>query len=224
MKNNKTIIFLLISPFLLSISNKQENKSNHIRTNGIEKIFGNDLKSDILSGYEVKFTYTGYVSFLGDAPDCQVGSGGKVTLTGILRGEENVRRSDDIYYEGTLQMDMNISICSVKRLTNGEDVLCSISVTGSGLVKTKLEIQFDGRGGYFQITDTTSRGFTKNVGGSCDPEQTDEERKMVPLQTIASVFNGLELPMLNQRTLQVGRYVDRVDQGETVVEVLRKVQ
>jgi hypothetical protein len=118
----------------------------------------------------------------------------------------------------------NIAICSVKRQANGEDVFCSITVEGKGLVKTKLEISSDTRGGYIQITDTTKSGFSKMVGGSCDPEQTDEERKMVPLKTIASVFNGLELPMLKQRTLRVGRYVGRIGNGEVVVEVLQVVK
>ncbi len=80
------------------------------------------------------------------------------------------------------------------------------------------------RGGYIQMRDTTSRGFTKHVTGSCDQEQLDEERDNVPLNTKACLFSGSELPMLTQRTLRVGRYVGTGDLVGVVVEVLRKVK
>ncbi len=47
---------------------------------------------------------------------------------------------------------------------------------------------------------------------------------MVPNKTIASIFNGRDLPMLTNRTLRVGRYVETGSGNETVVEVLRKVR
>jgi hypothetical protein len=51
----------------------------------------------------------------------------------------------------------------------------------------------------------------------------NEEEDMVPNKTIASIFNGYELPMLKTRTLRVGRYAVSGESGETVVEVLRKL-
>ena len=102
---------------------------------------------------------------------------------------------------------------------------CAITVTGSGLAKTELEIYYDGRGGYIKITDTTSRGFTKHAGGTCEPFEIGEEHKMIPLKTIATIFNGLELPMLTQRTLREGpSQILQIDGGEVLVEVVRKIR
>jgi hypothetical protein len=229
MKYYSSIFLPVIVPFFLSNTIRQEGKPKLAKTFQTVSNANDVLKDGNLSVYEVRFTYTGYVSLSGDSPDCPVGSGGKVTLTGLLNGAENVPANDDVYYEGTLKMDMNIGICSSKRQANGEDVLCNITVGGRGEVKTTLEIYSGGRGGYIQIKDTTSRGFIKNVGGTCDPEQTDEERKMVPLKSIASVFNGLELPVLSiVRTLgelEVNKkYEDPMGNGKVVVEVLRVVK
>ncbi len=179
--------------------------------------------------YKVRLTFTGSTSLAGNSSDCPVG-GGKVVLSGSLRGSEFLGDGDDIFYEGTLKLEItNMDICSMKRLTNGEDMFCSITVTGSGNVKTTLQITPDGtdgvRGAYidFKCDSTLHGGFTKNVGGTCDPEQTNEERKMVPNETIASVFNGRDLPMLRTRTLRVGSYNDRGGDGLTIVEVLEKI-
>jgi hypothetical protein len=229
MKYN-SIFLLLIAPLFLAGTIKLKSKLKLAKAFGTVSNVNDNLKGSNLSAYEVSFTYTGYVSLYGDSPECPVGSGGTVTLTGVLKGAENVPSDDDISYTGTLQMEMNIAICSMKRQPNGEDVFCSITVAGSGLVKTELEIQSDARGGYIQIKDTTSRGFTKNVGGTCGREQTDEERKMVPLKSIASVFNGLELQVLSVvrslRELEVNKkYEQQMGNGnKVVVEVLRAVK
>jgi hypothetical protein len=172
--------------------------------------------------YEVRFTFTGYVTLAATNPDCGVRSNGTVVLTGLLAGKENVEDDDDINYRGNLQMDMDIDLCSVMRLTNGEDRICAITVIGSGPVNAELEIKYDARGGYMKI-EHTSGLFLKNCFGSCDHDQINEETDMVPNRTIASIFNGYELPMLTNRTLTVGRYVVTGDMGETVVEVLRKL-
>jgi hypothetical protein len=222
MKNYKYLFLLLFIPVFLSFNLNLNNKPKLTKSIRIVSNANKDLKNIDPAVYEVKFTYTGYVSFYGDSPDCPVGSGGKVTLKGLLKGDENIPRSDDVLYEGNLQLDIDIAICSSKRLLNGEDVLCAIYVKGSGLVNTMLEIYYDGRGGYIQIKDTTKLGFTKHVGGSCDTEQTDEERKMVPLQTIASIFNGLEIPNFTNRTLYKTHFVISEELGITEVEISPK--
>jgi Calx-beta domain len=193
---------------------------------GTATIVNDDFRSGNLSAahlsvYEVRFTYTGYTTFYGTPADCPIRSNGKVVLSGLLEGAENVPADDDINYSGTLQLDIDIDICSMK----GEDdnaKSCGITVTGSGPVKTELEIYYDHRGGYIKVENKSGR-FIKNVSGSCDPLQINEERKMVPNRTIASVFNGLELPKLTDRTLRVGRYVESNNGIEIVVEVLRVV-
>lgn len=173
-----------------------------------------------LSVYEVRFTHTGYTTFFGGPADCPIRSNGKVVLTGLLSGAENVASDDDIIYRGTLQLDIDIDICSATG--EGDNAKqCGITVVGSGPVKTELEIQFDSRGGYIKINN--SGGFMKSVKGSCDQAQMAEELTMVPNKTIASIFNGRDLPMLTDRTLRVGRYVETDGDNETVIEILRKI-
>ena len=185
---------------------------------------GSNVSAGSLSVYEVRFTFTGYVSFHGSPIDCPIRPNGTVVLNGLLAGAEKVAPDADINYSGTLQMDMDIDICSAKPGLSGDDAKnCGLTVFGSGPVKTELKILFDGRGAYI-LTKNESRKFLKSVTGSCDQEQMDEEFKMVPNETIASVFNGTDLPMLTNRTLRVGRYVIKNDEGETVVEVLRVVR
>ena len=184
----------------------------------------NDDLSGNFSVYEVRFTYTGYTSFHGTPSDCPIRPNGTVVLNGLLTGAENVASDGDIYYTGILQMDMDIDICSASQGLSGDDTKnCGITVIGSGPMKTELKINFDQRGGYIK-TWNESGGFMKNVSGSCDKGQMDEELNMVPNETIASVFNGTDLPMLTNRTLRVGRYVVSAAEGELVVEVLRKVR
>ena len=187
-------------------------------------LFTNTIISADTSIYEVRFSFTGYQSFSGDASDCPIRPSGTVVLKGLLKGIENVGRDDDVQYTGILQLDIDIDICSVKG-EGGNAKLCGITITGSGLVKTELEIYYDGRGGYIQIKDTTSRGFRKNASGTCDQGEIAEERIMIPLKTIASEFNGLELPMLTHRTLREGpSQIVLTEQGELLVEVLRKIR
>ena len=191
---------------------------------GTVTIVNDDFRGGNLSVYEVRFTYTGYTTFFGTPSDCPIRPDGKVVLTGLLAGAENVPSDDDISYRGTLQLDIDIDICSSKETGgNPPSVFCGITVIGSGPVKTDLEIYFDQRGGYIQ-TENESGRFMKNVSGSCDQREINDELNMVPNKTIASIFNGLDLPMLKNRTLLVGRYVESADQGEIVVEVLRKVR
>jgi Calx-beta domain len=183
-----------------------------------------NISASNLSVYEVRFTYTGYTSFAGSPADCPIRPNGKVVLNGLLGGAEKVASDADINYSGTLQMDMDIDICSTKPGLSGDNAKnCGITVFGSGPVKTELKILFDGRGAYI-LTKNESRKFLKTVTGSCDQEQMDEEFTKVPNETIASVFNGTDLPMLTNRTLLVGRYVVSAAEGEWVVEVLRKVR
>ena len=100
-------------------------------------------------------------------------------------------------------------------------------MTGAGTVKAELEISSSGqdsaRGGYVKIENDSNK-FTKTVSGDCDNQQLIEEKDMVPNKTIASIFNGFDLPMLKTRTLRVGQYAETTDAGTTVVEVLRVVR
>ncbi|HKC35698.1 MAG TPA: hypothetical protein VKB95_06535, partial [Chitinophagaceae bacterium] len=172
--------------------------------------------------YEVRLTYTGYTSLYGTPAGCPIRTNGKVVLSGLLSGAEKVDADDDIDYTGVLQLDIDMDICSVKRV-NGEDRQCGIRVLGAGAVKTELEIQSDQRGGYVKI-ENESNEFIRMAFGDCDNQQLIEEKDMVPNKTIASIFNGFDLPMLKTRTLRVGRYAETTDAGTTVVEVLRVVR
>ena len=220
-ESDETFEIILTNPFGASLT----------KSVGVVTIVNDDCKAPGaggastgrgLSAYEVRLTYTGYTSLYGIPTDCPIRHNGKVVLTGLLTGAEDVEDDDDINYTGVLQLDIDMDICSVMRLSNGEDRFCAIRVLGFGEVDAELEVQYDERGGYVKI-ENKSNEFIKMAVGSCDNPQLMEEQDMIPNKTIASIFNGSELPMLITRTLQVGRYVTSGDSGETVVEVLRKL-
>jgi len=217
-RNNLLVLSFVASVCLLSGFKQQQGEKS------------SRFKGSYVSAYEVRFTFTGYTTLYGGPPDCPVRPNGKVVLSGLLSGAENVDSYDDIDYSGVLQLEINVDICSAMRMSNGEDRFCVMTVTGSGKVKTELALYYNGpgqdssRGGYIKINYDPKFGpFTKSVTGDCDAEQTQEEQAMVPNKTIASIFNGLELPMLTTRTLRVGRYVQTGDSGKLEIEVLRKV-
>ncbi|HET9744431.1 MAG TPA: hypothetical protein VFP97_01895 [Chitinophagaceae bacterium] len=189
-------------------------------------ISGSDRK---VAEYEVNLTHTGYVAFSGTLQDCPIRSNGKVVLTGFLKGEETVDAADDIIYRGTLQISIDMDICSAKRLANGEDKLCGMTVKGSGPVRAELTIYSDGqdsaRGAYVKFGyDSTLGIFSRSVVGNCDHKEMVEEEKMVPNETIAAIFNGRELPMLTERKLRPGQFIERDGLHVTVVDVLRKIR
>ena len=94
--------------------------------------------------YEVKISFRGYTSFMGDNTDeCGIRRDGTVKLSGLLYGIENVDKTDDISYTGDLEMKIDMDICSAHRLPNGEDQLCGIRVNGSGTVFTELVIYYE---------------------------------------------------------------------------------
>ena len=176
------------------------------------------------SAYEVLITYIGYIEDGGgDSIKCPVRPRGHVTLKGILTGYEKVSDDNRIIYTGQLDMDIDIDICRVERLASGEDEFCALQVTGKGVVLAELKMV---RPGYITIHhDSTKHGqFIKSAGGKCY-SQIVEERQMVPNETIASVFNGTELPMLTELPLRKVIYpVQRTADGEIIVEVLRKIR
>lgn len=226
MKKNKIILLLFSVPLFFSTGFLKKtiivkDKWSHVST----ELRGNNHieNSSSFSEYEVQIAYTGYTALYGSPEDCQIRKNGKVVLRGLLSGNENVSRDDPVLYTGVLQLSIDMDICSAMRV-NGEDKLCSMTVKGSGPVKTELEIDPAAGYGYIKIKyDSTLGKFQRSVVGTCDHTQLVEEEKMVPNETIASIFNGKELPMHTNRTLRIGRYIDSSDGGETVVEVLRKV-
>jgi len=174
--------------------------------------------------YEIRLTCTGYTSFSVGPPECPIRSNGKVVLYGIVSGRENVAADDDINYRGTMQLDIDMDICSIKRDNNGEDHLCGMTINGSGQVEVELEIRFDARGGYIQFENKGGK-YIRALKGNCQQDEMDEELTMIPNKTIASIFNGFELPSLTNRTLTVGTYNDGSGvELKVVTEVLRKLR
>lgn len=182
--------------------------------------------------YEVIISYTGYTTFSGTFDECGVRPDGIVVLSGILSGKEKVGSYDDVNYSGTLEMIIDIDICSVHRNANGEDDFCGIRVAGSGTVFTELQLtfgtdmagNFEGRGGYIKIENKDGK-FQRTVTGSCADGQIDEEWTMIPNKSISSIFNGMDLPMLIDRTLKKGIYpAQNTDAGKIVFEVVRKIR
>jgi len=201
-----------------------------LKSIGIVKIITNFLLNVAGSGtrrltsHQVEFTVTGFTSLFGTDPNvCGARTNGHVILSGLLSGDETVSSEDDVDYSGVLQLDIDIDVCSVMRLSNGEDKECSLSVFGYGPIPVELQIREGARGGYIKFNENypgPSLPFISNVTGSCDVEQTDEERKMVPYKTIASVFNGFELPMLTGRTLYPGQWHEGAAGFQITVNVL----
>ena len=174
--------------------------------------------------YEVIISYTGYLSDPGTDADCGgIRTNGVVTLSGWLSGIEKVGADDDIMYTGNLEMIIDIDICGITRLPGTDkDKFCVMGVNGSGKVFTELEIYSDQRGGYIKIENKDGK-FKKTVAGDC-ADQIGAEWTMVPNKSIASVFNGSELPELTNPTLLKGIYSATGADGKTVVEVVRKIR
>lgn len=184
------------------------------------------VRSSALAEYEVRFTFTGYIPSNGGSENCIVNEKGNATLMGILKGYENTGDDDPVLYTGTLQINFTIDICSIRRLANGEDKFCTMTVSGSGPVNTELELDPAAGYGYIKINYDPALGkFTRSVSGDCDQLQMTDEEKMIPNDTEAAIFNGRELPMLTEKTLRKKQYpADKGADGETVVEVIRKIQ
>ncbi len=213
MKTNQMMLLFFTIGFLLS----------SFRFNLVES---NKVANNQSAEYEVVFTHTGHVLLHGTLEDCPINPSGKVVLKGRLSGVENVGRYDPILYTGVLELDINIDICSAMRASNGEDKLCGMTVKGNGRVYTELELDTAGRSAYIKISyDSTRNGrFQKSVIGTCDQPQMVEEEFMTPNETIATIFNGRDLPMLStMRTLRVGTYVEREGRNETVVTIIKKI-
>ncbi len=182
------------------------------------------------SAYQVSFEYNGYTTLGGTLADCHVRRNGRVYLNGILEGLENVDRYDPVSYTGKLWMNINMDICSVERLPNGEDKFCYMSVAGLGYVTTELEIDTSTGYAYINIDCDTTK-FYRNVVGDCF-SQLGGERQNVPNNSIASIFNGLKLEMLidvatgrQLRTLRKGYYSQTDEDGNVIiVRVLRKIR
>ncbi len=207
MKKEKTILILFLVPlFLLTSSLNKRKKCN-------------------LSSHEVEFTFTGNVALYGTPKDCGLFSPDTVTLKGLLSGDESVHPGpyDPVVYAGVLHINIKMAVCNAIRV-NGEDHFCTMTVNGNGPVKTELEIDTAAGYGYIKIDyDSTKLGaFTRHVYGTCDPQEMKEEEDNVPNNTIAAIFNGLELRSLkNTPKLRTGTYTESGTDGKTVVKVIR---
>lgn len=210
---NESFELILNNPAGASLSN----------SGGTVTIVNDDCISNAGSAmYEINLTYTGFLSDPGTLDNCQIRPNGKVVLTGLVSGYEKVNADDDIIYRGNLQLDIDIDVCAIKRIA-GEDKFCGMTAFSSGQVDVELEVQADARGGYIKMENKSGK-FLKIVFGACDASEMNERQNMIPNNSLESVFNGYDLPELKNRTLTKGRYVMNSDDGETIVEVLRKIR
>jgi hypothetical protein len=97
---------------------------------------------------------------------------------------------------------------------------------------TELEIDKPADQAYINIhhEPATDPGFFRNVTGGC-LTQIPEEIQMVPNKTVASIFNGRDLKLINIttgkmiKTLQRDTYYEvDVDGNVTEVRVVRKLR
>lgn len=237
MKLYKSVLLLLLAALFVcaiskgkktfEVANEKGSTTSNGRSNFLRNISQEGRDS---ASHEVEFTFTGNLALYGTPEDCGLFSPDTVTLKGILTGNENVDSFDNVRYIGVLHLKINMAVCNVRRDKNGEDHWCVMSVNGEGPVMTELEIDTAAGYGYIKInydsTDATFRSlfgvFKKNVHGTCDPqEMKEEEDDNVPNNTIAAIFNGLELRCLKNRPiLRKGECHDTGPNGTTVVNVI----
>ena len=153
----------------------------------------------------------------GSYDGCQVRKDSRVVMTGLLTGRENVASDDDVNYGGVLQFEADIDMCDVTG-PDGNTRMCVMRVLGSGPMNAELQLRFDDRGGYIKVAKVPG-GFFSQISGTCDEELMDDERGLLPDESMSTIFNGLELP-LAMRTLRVGHY----EEGAVMVDVLRSVR
>jgi hypothetical protein len=211
MKREKIILLLIISSILVLTGFIK-------KTNKVE-----DTRSNNFASHEVEFKFIGNTALYGTPKDCGIFSPDTVVLKGVLSGNEDVDRYDPVLYTGVLHISIKMAVCNVKRV-NGEDQWCTMTVNGDGPVETELKLDTNAHEGYgyIKINYTAALGaFRRNVSGTCDPQEMQEEENNVPNNTIAAIFNGYELRSLQgAQKLRRGRYPpDSGPGGTTTVEV-----
>ncbi|RPI47391.1 MAG: hypothetical protein EHM55_26630 [Acidobacteria bacterium] len=167
--------------------------------------------------YEVRLTYVGYTGDV-TTDGCPVRRNGTVVMTGIVSGNEKVARDDDIEYEGTLQLDIDVDACDGYRKPNGEDDLCRVTIIAVGSIRTTFAVYADDRGGYVQTVDGSGAFPLRLFFGSCPSSTIADERSVFPDNSGANYFNGYDVK-IPSGPLRVGRYVE----GDVVFEVLRAI-
>lgn len=173
------------------------------------------------SAYLVTFDYFGYTSLGGDLTNCHVRRNGEVFMTGVLYGDENVGRYEPVIYRGHTWMGIDMDICSVERDEQKDppDQFCNMSVGAFGGVTVELTLDTSAHEGYGYIQihydPTKDRSWSnKTVVGSCF-SQLGGELQNIPDNSIASVFNGRELPMLIDRSSGYPKPLRTLIEGET---------
>lgn len=132
-----------------------------------------------LVSYEVEF------STLGSLLDHNCPASGTDVLVGTLVGMEPPLPDEPNEYVGTLTRTTRITICGTRRTSNGEDVICSISIAGNGFADVKLTVEAGQRDGWLQyLADRTpwaqvlpprpSGPVNSTVSGTCDPAELAE--------------------------------------------------
>ena len=227
MKYHKSF-FVLVAPLFISGAIKENSNLQFSNAFETAAAINNPTKVGNVSAYEVRFNYIGEIYPYGDTSSVPLRKKGNVSLIGVLEGNENEPAGEDILYQGTLHLSIKMEYWGVKETKNGDD-WCNINVSGYGPVKTELEIYGDNRGGYIHFRDTTSEGFTRTVSGSCDTALINGEYRIVPLESISSVFNAMELPMLSKfrklGELKVNQeYEDKGKIGTVIIKVLKKIR
>jgi hypothetical protein len=145
-----------------------------------------------LPAYEVRLTFVGFSGSMADADCPMVRPSGRVTLEGILFGDETATVDDDLDYVGEMKLTADIDLCETTRTAAGEDKLCVIGVKGTSPVSVQLAVYFDDRGAYLK-TERGTGPVMVTAAGSCGSEADAGERDAFPDNTMANPFDGTEL-------------------------------
>jgi hypothetical protein len=132
-----------------------------------------------------KVSYDVELSTLGSLLDRNCTATGTDVLAGTLVGLEPAEPDEDNEYVGTLTRTTRITICGIRRNASGEDVVCSMSITGNGFADVVLTVYAQGRGGWLKyLTDRAGWAHllppppvgpvNSVVNGTCEPAEMAE--------------------------------------------------
>ena len=177
--------------------------------------------------YDVEFSVPG--SLL----DRNCTAGGTDVLTGTLVGYEPAAANDPNEYVGTLTRFTNITTCGSRRNSAGEDVVCSINISGQGLADVELRIEAGQRDGYLKYVDradwrgtwpsrpsATSRSA---VTGTCEPAELAQLQTEYPDGSTAGSPDGqpIEVAALPPRSYPA-TFAPNPPQSIWTLKVLRR--
>lgn len=133
-------------------------------------------------GQRTKVSYDVEFSTLGSLLDSNCPASGTDVLAGTIVGFEPAAPHEPVEYVGTLTRTTRISICGSKTTPRGDEVVCSIDITGNGFADVILTVEADSAGGWLKylgnraswsalLPPRPAGPVRSTVTGTCDPAE-----------------------------------------------------